>query len=188
MTRAVRIGALSGTLHGELPARRAALLLHGATWDASGWADVAPRFVDRGVPALALNFRRSSTIADVGAATEWLRANGAGEVALVGASMGGTAALRASASVAPECVVAISAPVRPMSAGEAGAIVGRKLFVCAERDSLGATEAVKRAYADATEPKKLRLFPGRAHSKGMFEQSYGAEALDLIVSFVAEGL
>lgn len=189
---------LVGALYGELPAPRAALLCHGANWDASGWAEIAPRFADRGVAALALNFRgyagssgrtnRASALNDVRDAAAWLRTNGAREVALVGASMGGSAVLLASASVAPECVVAISAPVRAISDGDAKRILGRKLFVCAERDSLGAAGAVQQAFTDAEEPKTLRFFPGREHSRAIFRGPHGEDALHVIVSFVAEGV
>ncbi|OLC52519.1 MAG: hypothetical protein AUH85_17035 [Chloroflexi bacterium 13_1_40CM_4_68_4] len=189
---------LVAALHGELPSSRAALLCHGANWDASGWGDFPGRFTTRGVAVLALNFRgydgstgrtnRNSAAVDVRNAAAWLRSNGAREVALVGASMGGYAALVASAAVSPESVVAISAPVRAISDGDAKRILGRKLFVCAERDSLGAAPAVSQAFTDAEEPKMLRLFPGREHSKAMFKAKYGEEVLELITSFVAQGL
>jgi dienelactone hydrolase len=189
---------LVGALYGELPAARAALLCHGANWDASGWVDIAPRFAERGVAALALNFRgydgssgrtnRASALNDVRNAAAWLRTNGARELALVGASMGGSTVLLASASVAPECVVAISAPVRAMSQGDTKRILGRKLFVCAERDSLGAASAVQRAFADAEEPKALRFFPGREHSRALLRGAHGDDALQTILSFVTEGL
>jgi len=171
------------------------LLCHGANWDASGWAETAPRFSDRGLPALALNFRgydgstgstnRRSAVADVVSAAAWLRAQGADQLALIGASMGGHAVLMASAEVKPECVVAISAPVRAIPAEEAGRISGRKLFICAERDSLGAAASVQRAYQDAAEPKAIRLFPGREHSRAMFKAAYGEEALQAILDFVS---
>jgi pimeloyl-ACP methyl ester carboxylesterase len=186
---------LVAILHGELPAARAAVLCHGANWDASGWASIAPRFVAAGVPALALNFRgydgstgstnRQSAPVDIRNAAAWLRSNGARDVALVGASMGGSAVLRASAAISPEAVVAISAPVRAMTAEEATGILGRKLFVCAEHDSLGATKAVQQAYSDAEEPKTLRLFPGREHSKAMFKAKYADELIELITRFVS---
>ena len=48
---------LQADLYGDLPARRAVILVHGKDWDASGWRDIAPRFVARGVPALAINLR-----------------------------------------------------------------------------------------------------------------------------------
>jgi dienelactone hydrolase len=189
---------LVGALYGELPAARAALLCHGANWDASGWVEIAPRFTERGVAALALNFRgydgssgrtnRTSALNDVRNAAAWLRTNGARELALIGASMGGTAVLLASASIAPECVVAISAPVRAISEGDANGVRGRKLFVCAERDSLGAAGAVQRAFAAAEEPKALRFFPGREHSRALLRGAHGDYALETILSFVAEGL
>jgi dienelactone hydrolase len=199
MAKDVRIASekaeLVGRLYGRLPARHAVVLCHGANWGASGWAEVAPRFVDRGLPALALNFRgyegstgstnRRSAVTDVVSAAAWLRAQGAAEVALVGASMGGHAVLMASPEVAPECVVAISAPVRPIPSEEAKRIAGRKLFVCAERDSLGAAASVRQAYADAKQPKAIRLFPGREHSRAMFKAPYGEEALQAILDFVA---
>jgi uncharacterized protein len=189
---------LVGALYGDLPAGRAAVLCHGANWDASGWVEIAPRFPERGVAALALNFRgyggssgrttRASALKDVENAAVWLRTNGTRELALVGASMGGSAVLRASASIAPECVVAISAPVRAISEDDAKRILGRKLFVCAERDSLGAAGAVQQAFADAEEPKALRFLPGREHSSALLRGAHGDDALETILSFVAEGL
>ena len=202
MAREVRIesegATLVAALHGDLPAPRVAVLCHGANWEASGWGDVPDRFVARGVVALALNFRgydgstgrtnRNSAPVDVRNAAAWLRSNGVRDIALVGASMGGHAVLMASAAISPESVVAISAPVRAISEGDAKRVLGRKLFVCAERDSLGAASAVTQAYTDAEEPKTLRLFPGREHSKALFRGKHAEEVLDLIVGFVAEGL
>src|SRR5207248_7276673 len=48
---------LQADLYGDLPTVRAAILVHGQQWDASGWRDLAPRFVARGVATLALNLR-----------------------------------------------------------------------------------------------------------------------------------
>jgi fermentation-respiration switch protein FrsA (DUF1100 family) len=174
------------------------VLCHGANWDASGWAEIAPRFEKSKLPALALNFRgydgstgstnRRSAAVDVASAAAWLRAQGAAELALIGASMGGHAVLIASAEVNPESVVAISAPVRPIPAEEAKRIAGRKLFLCADHDSLGAAASVRQAYADAREPKAVRFFPGREHSRAMFKAAYGEEALDAILEFASSGL
>ena len=75
--------------------------------------------------------------------------------------------------------------MRAIPAEEAGRISGRKLFICAERDSLGAAASVQRAYQDAAEPKAIRLFPGREHSRAMFKAAYGEEALQAILDFVS---
>jgi len=127
MSETVRIASegetLLGDLYGVLPSRRAAILVHGQQWDASGWREVAERFVSRGVTALALNLRGYdgssgktnkyappkpwSPVADLRAAKALLRERGASEIALVGASMGGHAisprASRPTSSASSRC-------------------------------------------------------------------------------------
>jgi len=94
---------LLGDLYGALPSRRAAILVHGQSWDASGWRDIAPLFVSRGIPALALNLRGYdgssgktndfapptpwSPVTDLRSAKSLLRERGVREIALVGASI-----------------------------------------------------------------------------------------------------
>jgi len=206
---------LHGDLYGEVPAKRAVVLVHGQGWDADGWRDVAPRFVARGIPALALNLRghgassgtrvamgklvdgewRSeeqpsaqswSPIADVAAAMAMLREQGVTEVALVGASLGGHAVLGSSSSADVECVVSISAPVIATPDEAVRRITARKLFVCANEDH--AMPHVLRAFEVAQNPKTLLAFGGREHARGMFAAPYGDEAIDAVVGFVARGL
>lgn len=191
---------LVGDLYGRLPAARAAILVHGQNWDASGWKDVAPLLVARGIPTLALNLRGYggsggktnryrpdkpwTPVADLRAAKRELRERGAKEIALIGSSMGGSAVLASSFEADVESVVAVSAPVAAVPGELSKKISGRKLFVCAERDSLRATPNVLQCFQDANAPKKLVLFGGREHSRAMFTASYGGEALEEIVEFV----
>jgi len=163
---------IEADLYGRLPAVRVAILVHGQNWDASGWRGVAPLFVARGVPALAVNLRgyAGSTgktnryrpdkpwtpVADLRAAKAALRGRGVKEIAPV-------------AAVPDELSKKIS---------------GRKLFVCADRDSLRATPNVLSCFTAAPAPKKLVLFGGREHSRAMFNAAYGDEALGEIVEFV----
>lgn len=206
---------LQADLYGELPAKRAVVLVHGQGWDADGWRDVAPRFVARGIPALALNLRGHdgssgtrvammtlvdgkwrleehppaqpwSPIVDVAAATATLRDQGATEVALVGASLGGHAVLGSSSGADVECVVSISAPVIATPDESVRRITARKLFVCANEDH--AMPHVLRAFEVARDPKTLLAFGGREHARGMFAAPYGDEAIDAVVGFVARGL
>ncbi len=196
---------LQADLYGALPATRAAILVHGASWDASGWRDIAPRFVARGVPALALNLRGYdgstgktnrwsddpppwSPIVDLAAAKALLRERGASEIALVGASMGGYAVLASSFDGDVECVVSVSAPVQETPPALTGRVTGRKLFVCANEDTLGAAPHVLRAFEVATYPKTLLMFGGKEHARGIFAAPYGDEAVSAIVEFVARGL
>jgi pimeloyl-ACP methyl ester carboxylesterase len=195
---------LLGDLYGALPSRRAAILVHGQQWDASGWREVAQRIAARGVPALALNLRGYdgssgktnayappapwSPVADLRAAKALLRARGVREIALVGASMGGHAVLASSFEADVESIVSVSAPVTAVPDELSRRITGRKLFVCADRDSLGATPHVLRCFDVVSTPKTLLMFGGKEHSRGMFAAPYGPEAVDAIVDFVARGI
>lgn len=195
---------LLADLYGSLPARRAAILVHGRDWDASGWRDVAPRFVERGIAALALNLRGHdgstgksdefapprpwSPATDLRAAKTLLREGGAEQIALVGCSLGGHAVLASSFEGDVECVVSVSAPVIQTADELSRRIGGRKLFVCADEDSTGATPHVLRAFTAAASPKELLVFGGKEHSRGMFAAPYGDDAIHAIVDFVSRGL
>ena len=202
---------LQADLYGALPSRRAAILVHGQQWDASGWREVASRFVARGVPALALNLRGYdgstgetnrwssgssrdeflagepwSPVADLRAAKALLRGRGAREIALVGASMGGHAILASSFEADVESIVSVSAPVTAVPDELSRRISGRKLFVCADRD--GAAPHVLHTFDVVSRPKTLLMFGGNEHSRGMFVAPYGEEAVRGIVDFVARGI
>jgi dienelactone hydrolase len=205
MPETVRISSegetLVADLYGALPSRRAAILVHGQQWDASGWRDVAERIAQRGLAALALNLRGYggssgktnkyappapwSPVADLRAAKALLRERGAREIALVGASMGGHAILASSFDADVDCVVSVSAPVAAVPDELARRISGRKLFVCADHDSLGAAPNVLHCFDAVSRPKTLLMFGGSQHSRAMFKAPYGDEAMQAIVDFVA---
>ena len=186
---------LQADLYGQLPASRAAILCHGQSWDATGWRDIGPQFVARGIPALALNFRGydgstgkttpASTVADVRAAKAWLRQAGANEIALVGASMGGHAALASSFERDIECVVSISAPVEAVADELSRKVTGRKLFICANEDHMGAAPYVLRTFEVCERPKTLLMFGAKEHSIGMFHAPYGKDVIAAMLDFVA---
>ena len=195
---------LQADLYGALPARRAAILVHGQNWDGSGWRDVAPRFVARGIAALALNLRGYdgstgktnewsppapwSPVIDLHAAKELLRQRGASQIALVGASMGGHAVLASSFEGDVECVVSVSAPVIETPDELSRRITGRKMFVLADGDPGGVLAHTLRTFAAASTPKTMLVFGGKEHSRGMFAAPYGDDVLRAIVDFVAKGL
>ena len=209
MTETLRIASdgetLQADLYGELPARRAVILVHGRDWDASGWREIAPRFVAKGVPALALNLRGKdgssgksderyvegqpwSPAIDLHAAKTLLREHDVREIALVGCSLGGHAVLASSFEGDVECVVSVSAPVVETPAELSRRVTGRKLFVCADSDTTGAMPHVQQAFSAAARPKTLVVFGGAEHSRGMFAAPYGEDAIRVIVDFVASGL
>ena len=181
--------------YGTLPAKRAVVLCHGQSWDATGWRDIAPRFVERGIPALAINFRGydgstgktspQSVVVDIAAAKAYLREHGVTEIALVGASMGGYAVLASSFEADVECVVSLSSPVEALDDALARRITGRKLFICADADSYGAAPHVAHTFGVAASPKMLVMHGGQEHSAGMFHAPYGPSVLKTMLDFVA---
>jgi pimeloyl-ACP methyl ester carboxylesterase len=195
---------LQADLYGTLPAKRAAVLVHGESWDALGWREVALALCDRGVPALALNLRGYdgssgktgryepgkpwSPITDVSAAATLLRERGVAEIALVGSSLGGHAVLGAAMTEEVECVVSISAPVEAVPDELSSRVKGRKLYVGTSDDAGGATRHILASFAALAYPKTLLLFGGKEHSRGMFAAPYGRDAIDAVVRFVAEGI
>ena len=186
---------LQADLYGTLPASRAAILCHGQSWDATGWRDIAPKFVARGVPALALNFRGydgstgqttpASAVADLHAAKVWLRQAGAKEIALVGSSMGGHAALASSFERDVECVVSVSAPVVAVDDALSRKVSGRKLFICSNEDHMGAAPHVLHMFDLCDAPKTLLMFGAKEHSNGMFHAPYRSEVIAAMLDFVA---
>lgn len=194
---------LQADLYGDLPARRAAILVHGSSWDASGWREIAPRFVARGVPTLALNLRGHdgstgrttrwedpgewSPVTDLRAAKALLRERGAREIALVGSSMGGYAVLGSSLDGDIESVVSQSAPGAVPDDVLRG-ITGRKLFLGTDGDTVIVHEHMRHAFGVVSTPKTLLVFGGKEHSRGMFAAPYGEDAIAAMIDFVVKGL
>jgi dienelactone hydrolase len=195
---------LQADLYGTLPAERAVILVHGSSWDASGWRDIAPLFAARGIPALALNLRGYdgstgktdrweeagdwSPISDLRAAKTLLRGRGARQIALVGSSMGGYAVLGSSLDGDIECVVSQSAPGSTTPEDLLRRIGGRKLFIGTDGDTVIPHEHVRRAFELVDVPKTLIVFGGKEHSRAMFAAPYGQDVIAAIVDFVARGL
>lgn len=206
LTVPIRSGTelLQADLYGALPARRAAVLCHGETWDALGWREIAPRLVERGVPALAVNLRGYdgstgktapyvpgrpwSPIVDLQSAALLLRERGAQEIALVGSSLGGHAALGVALDAGVESVVSISAPVTHVPDEMSARVHGRKLYVGTSDDAMGATQNMIASFRALTGEKTLLVFGGKEHSRGMFAAPYAGDMLAAILDFVAKGL
>lgn len=195
---------LQADLYGTLPARRAVVLVHGSSWDATGWRDIAPRIVARGVAALALNLRGHdgstgktnrwedpgewSPVTDLRAAKGLLRERGAQEIVLVGSSMGGYAVLGSSLDGDVEAVVSQSAPGDSVPEQLLRRIGGRKLFIGTDGDTVIPHEGMRRAFTLVPEPKALLVFGGKEHSRGMFAAPYGGDVIAAIVDFVTKGI
>src|SRR6185503_19697888 len=108
-------------------------------------------------------------------------------VYLVGASMGGTAALIVASRVPVAGVATLSAPVafRGLDAEPVlGKVTTRKLFIAAERDA-PATEAAKLFATKAADPKTIQIVPGNEHGTALFEGAEAAAVKKALAAFLA---
>lgn len=167
---------------------------HGA--NQSSWASFARYAALQGFGALTFNFRadRSRLALDVQGAIEFLREQGYSRIACVGASMGGTACIRAAAESDLDGLVVISSLWTTGSGPTGGALVVNheelgwltlpKLFVTTENDGNGVPTTIKVMYEAAQEPKALEIFPGSVHGTDIFATPQGEELRDLLVGFL----
>jgi len=195
--------ALSGRLYGT--GGSAVLLCHMYPADQTSWSPEAGKLAEQGYLVLTFDFRGygksqgSKQIQyldrDVTAAVQYLRAAGAQEIVLVGASMGGTACLKAAAqlqtlsSIRLAGVATFSAPVefKGLSAREAvPSLVVPLMFVAAEGD-VGAAGA-RELQSLADNGGNLQILPGSDHGTDLFKGSQAASAEQLLLDFLRQTL
>ena len=205
VTFAARDGvALQGRLFGE--GGTAVVLSHMLPADQRSWFDFAQRLADQGYLVLTFDFRGycpggdggcsqgerniSSIWQDVLGATDFVRSEGATQVALVGASMGGTASLVAAAQDADaRAVVTLSAPtsieglvVDPatLSANAAG-----KLFIAGVGDASAAASA-QELYDESPPPKRVEIVPADDHGTDLLTGPQGEVVRRLIENYLLQ--
>jgi predicted alpha/beta-hydrolase family hydrolase len=169
---------------------------HGA--DQRSWTSFAQTIAQRGFGALTFNFRadRSKLDRDVRAAVGFLRDQDYQRIVCMGASVGGTASLKAAVDTDLAGVVVISSLWTTGSGSTGGAlIVSRedlaqltlpKLFVTTDKDGNGVPATMKAMYEAAPEPKALKIFPGTVHGTDIFLTPQGDEFRDLLVGFLED--
>lgn len=185
---------------------RGVVLAHMRPSDQTSWFGFAEELGADGYQVLTFNFRgygESQGERDIGvidrdvrAALEFLVEHGASGVVVVGASMGGTAALAASVAVEDPSipvaevkgVVALSAPARIDGLNAlraAGAISAPKLYVAADGDGEAVADA-EELFRSSAEPKTLKIVPGDAHGTDLLRGRSGTEIASLVKEFIAE--
>jgi pimeloyl-ACP methyl ester carboxylesterase len=159
----------------------AVVLAHGAAFDAASWEPQAEAIAAQGQLVLAVEEIGAEEIL---AAVEYLRAErSARSVALIGASAGADASLRAL-SAEPEAVdqlITLSVNSTAEGLGEEP-----KLFIASEDESVAALSAELAASADGSENEAL-LLAGSAHAQAIFDGFEGATALEAILERLASG-
>jgi pimeloyl-ACP methyl ester carboxylesterase len=179
----------------------AVVLAHQSRGSLCQWLRYSRRLATLGYRVLAFDFRNSGLsqrvgaarsyrlAADVTAAVKYVRSRGARKVYVVGASMGGAAALVSGAHVRPPVagVVSLSAPATFAGVDAAQAVPRLNvpvLYLAAQDDGAGSFASDARALHDATPSadKRVEILPGTSH--GVSLVSAPGRARQLVEEFL----
>ena len=186
---------LPGTLFGS--ASQVVVFANMNDNNAAPWTETAELLAGAGYMALTFNYRSDGNAFiderddDLLAAVQYAIDQGAQEIVVVGASIGGPATLKAL-SAHPELPVSgliiIAAPTDlggdEITAEELAAIKAPQLYMTAEDDSHGLNVTVERLFEMAPEPKTWQTVPGSAHGTQIFGTEEGPLLQAAIVDFV----
>jgi dienelactone hydrolase len=163
------------------------------------WSYNAKQWAAQGYRVLAFDFSgfgaslgsQSDLVQNMTAATAFLRADGATSIVLIGASMGGTAAIAAGTVITPPVngVVAISAPTSfgGVHADEAaGKLTVPVLYMAGEIESSFAANAQKMHDLSTKSPSRAVLIAPGAANHGVFLVMVGGstEAQEALATFL----
>ena len=179
---------------------RLVIFLHMSPADQSSWYDLAREIqVEGAASALTLDFRGygasegdrnvAQIDRDVRAALAFARDRVYRSVALVGASMGGTAAIIVAAEEPLAGVITLSAPVRfrGLDAGSAVVRVAAPLAVMAARGDRSAVESLETfAERAALDDRHWLLFDGDAHGTDLLTAAHGGEVRARLLELLGE--
>ena len=151
------------------------VLAHMRPSDQESWTPLAETLADEGYSAFTFNFRgyqpsggdKESGLIDfdLGGALDYLATLGVQRPVLVGASMGGTAAVKAAANRDVAGVIALSAPkeIDGLSAVESIDRATAPMLVIVAEDDTSARLDGAAIYDAANEPKLFEVYTGDEH-------------------------
>jgi alpha/beta superfamily hydrolase len=188
---------LYGTLIGD--GEPAVILAHQGNRNQTSWHTFAQLLADEGFTALTFDFRGGGqsggkrvigqVIHDLNAAVAFLRERGYQEIVCVGASLGGTACLRAALDdglvglVVFASTLSVGAPTETKT-DELADLNIPKLFLSASDDTMVVTD-INRMYEYSIEPKELHIFQDMSeHGTDLFDTNVGDELTDILLTFI----
>lgn len=181
---------LAGRLFGPEHPRTGVVLAHMQPADQTSWFEFADILAGSGYGVLTFDFRGycpggvagcsegskdvSSIWQDVAGAASYLRGRGAGTIALVGASMGGTASLVVAGKEANDiaAVITLSAPQSieglTVTPDVLASVSAAKLFIAGDGDGLAAQTA-QLLYEGSPQPKAVQIVTSSDHGSDLLE-------------------
>ncbi len=161
------------------------------------WTETAVALADAGYMALTFDYRAGERAFmderddDLLAAIQYAIDQGAEEIVVIGASIGGAATIKA-VSAHPDLpiagIIVIAAPSalgdEAITAEDLAAIQVPQLYMTSENDHQGLDASVERLYAMAADPKAWQTVPGSAHGTEIFATAEGALLQTAIIDFV----
>ena len=168
---------------------KAIIFAHGAIFNKESWYFLAEAFQSKGVSSLSIDFRgygnstagsTTKKMYDILGAIAYLKQQGFTDINIVGASMGGAAVLMAlsNSSTARPKVVLLAPAGGPAIASTAS----DKLFVVAQDE--GRIDRVMGIYKASSEPKQIKIYPGRSHAQHLFKTDVRDELIARIINFI----
>jgi uncharacterized protein len=125
---------------------------------------------------------------DLRAAVSFAQRQGATRIVLMGASMGGTAALKVAAEIQVTAVISLSGPQAYgvlITNEELKAMHIPKLFLASADDISFALYATHMDEV-ASAPKELKIYPGIAHGTALLDGGLDSDPAQLIVHFIEQ--
>lgn len=169
---------LDGALVGD--GETGVVLGHQFRSDMCSWIPFAKQLAERNLRALAINFVSTSLDDDMVTAARELQRRGAERIMLVGASMGGTAALVAAGAIEVDGVAALSAPQEFSGLDALPAVRGLEipaLFLVGRQDESFARDARRLYEAMTSRDKALVLTSGSEHGTDLLQDPKAERAL-----------
>ncbi|SHE23083.1 alpha/beta hydrolase [methanotrophic endosymbiont of Bathymodiolus puteoserpentis (Logatchev)] len=167
------------------------ILAHGAVFDKDSWGEIRERLIDKDFTVLAINFRGygKSTLGsksgalyeDILAAVQFLKEQGITQVNILGASMGASAAAKASVASEPKDINRMVL-LSPAFIAEPEKLQGYLLFIASEEEP--SINAIKANFDQApNNPKRLEILSGREHAQYIFTTKQKSILTHLILAF-----
>jgi esterase/lipase len=178
------------------PKRKVVVLAHEFPKDQKAWTPFARELATKGVDALTFDFRGYGETGgakdvtkidrDLESAVRFIRSRDYAQVYVIGASMGGTAALKVAARLDLAGVATLSAPDAFMGLDartDVKSVAEAKLFLAARSDD-GAPASADFFSQNSTGAKAVQLFDGSAHGTELLSGSIASTVKQALFGFL----